>query len=90
MKLKARVTTITGTAATRSQGDKATALDVLHLLQHDTPTGWPAGAGPDRDSSTPVSARIMAGMDKVAAAMMWLWNEGIMCRKMMRLRLATG
>ena len=38
---------------------------------------------PRKDSA--VSARIMVGIASVTEAMMWLMNEGTMCRQMMRI-----
>ena len=69
MKLKARITTITGIATTSCQGDMASVW-IFCASRSITPQLMAGGRRPNPRKLSAVSLMIMAGMASVVAAMM--------------------
>src|SRR5262245_63986915 len=75
MKLRARITTMTGTAGSRSQGEMARAW-MFWACWSSTPHEMAGGGSPRPREDNDVSLMIMSGVARGVGARVWVRNEG--------------
>src|SRR5207245_11781239 len=83
MKLRARITMMTGTEAARSHGEMASAW-MFWACWRSTPQLMAGGRRPSPRKDSEVSLMIMAGEARVGAAMMCLRKDGCKWQSMVR------